>query len=176
MNCTEWQERVALFVGADLPVDEEAAVEQHLAACGDCRLLEQELSQSRAVLLSLRTINDDDLSVVRSNVLGALQKRKHRMVPAWLPYAAVIAALVIGWTIWPPRAPVSDSRGPQKSSGTARISRPSEPARSARAPQKSVRAARVNKRRAPAPAPKPEPTVVTLYTDDPDVVIVWITD
>jgi hypothetical protein len=37
MNCNRWQEELALYLYGDLPPDRRAAVDSHLASCGQCR-------------------------------------------------------------------------------------------------------------------------------------------
>src|SRR5688500_17869552 len=108
MNCAEWQERIALFAGDDLPLDEASAVEGHLSMCDGCRAFERDLSETRAMLLSMRTVDDSDVATVRSNVLRELQARTKRPVLSWIPYAAVIAGLVFGWIMW--RTPAIEKR------------------------------------------------------------------
>jgi anti-sigma factor RsiW len=164
MNCAEWQEKIALFTGADLPGDEAAAVEAHLGACAECRAFEQELSSVRAELLSLRSVDDADLVRLRSNVIGQLSARRRSIIPMLLPYAAAIAMLFFGWTMW---RPAVDPPPPV----VAQL----QPPMAALVPAKHARPVR-HVARKKAPVEEQTSTVVTLYTDDPDVVIVWITD
>jgi anti-sigma factor RsiW len=169
MNCAEWQEKIALFTGADLPEDEAAAVEAHLAGCEECRAFDQEISNVRAELLSLRTVDDAELVRLRSNVIGQLSTRRRFNVAMLLPYAAVVAMLVFGWTLWRPAVGPPPPYAAQVQPPAMAFVRGVKNTEAA----KPVRPARREARKA---APAEEPTVVTLYTDDPDVVIVWITD
>jgi len=168
MNCAEWQEKIALFTGADLPEDEAAAVEAHLAVCDECRAFDEEISNVRAELLSLRAVDDAELVRLRSNVIGLLSTRRRFHVAMLLPYAAVLAMLLFGWTLWQPAA------GPP-APYVAKVEPPAMAfVRGARNTELVRPARRVARK--PPPVEDAEPTVVTLYTDDPDVVIVWITD
>ena len=162
MNCAEWQKKIALFTGADLPADEAFAVENHLSICDECRAVERELAETRAMLLSLRCVDDQHLAGVRSNVLDQLRRPKKYL---WLPYAAAIAIFVFAFALrqrpTTPAPPVPPRPVGQTVPSATRV-----PAR------ETIK----TKWARPKPKPKSEPTVVTLFTDDPDVVIVWITD
>ena len=37
MTCRDWEERIALHAGGDLPAAEAAEIEAHLAGCEGCR-------------------------------------------------------------------------------------------------------------------------------------------
>jgi predicted anti-sigma-YlaC factor YlaD len=173
MNCAESQEKIALFTGADLPADEAVAVEAHLSVCADCRAFEQELSEARVMLLSMRSVEESDVAAVRSRVLGELQTRKVRSIFAWMPYAAAagVAALMFGLAIeW--RTPPTEPRA----SAIGVVVTPTEPRASASVRVATKRVAKRKPRIKPEAQRPAEPTVVTLFTDDPDVVIVWIAD
>jgi hypothetical protein len=172
MSCVEWQEKIALFTGADLPADEAPAVEAHLSECAECRTFKRELSETRAMLLSMRTIDEADVAVVRSKVVGELGTRCRRPLLAWLPYAAAVAVFIFGMTMW--RAG-SLSKPPLNHARGSLVSIPKEPSASANGGGLRP-VARRKPQVKPRPKPATEPTVVTLFTDDPDVVIVWITD
>jgi hypothetical protein len=176
MNCAEWQEKIALFTGADLPADEAVAVETHLSGCENCREFERELSEARAMLLSMRTVDDADVATVRSNVLGELQRRRRRSVFGWMPYAAAAAVLVLvfGLALW--RTPNSEPRASASEGAKALKTEPRALASGSDITRPVKRKLRARRQPEPKPEAPHEPMVVTLFTDDPDVVIVWITD
>jgi anti-sigma factor RsiW len=50
MKCSDWEERIALHAGRDLPPAEAAEVERHLRECAGCQVLASGLQQSLALL------------------------------------------------------------------------------------------------------------------------------
>jgi predicted anti-sigma-YlaC factor YlaD len=176
MNCAEWREKIALFTGADLPADEAVAVEAHLSVCDGCRAFEQELSETRAMLLSMRTVDETDVAIVRSNVLSKLQGRPRRSVFAWMPYAAAAAVVVLMFDLAMWRTPAVEKRPLAGARGSVPAATSAPTRLVAETPKQAVRVAKRKPRVRPQPKPAAEPMVVTLFTDDPDVVIVWITD
>jgi hypothetical protein len=177
MNCDRWQERIALFTGGDLALNETALVEAHLGECAECKAFERSLSETRAMLLSLRDVDESQVKAVRSGVLRQLQERRRPAALSWISYAAAIAALAFGITLWRSRV--------EPRAGVARVAARElvavqppviVPVEKRAAPAKRVRHVRPKPAPAAVSAQDAEPTVVTLYTDDPDVVIVWITD
>jgi hypothetical protein len=171
MSCDQWEERVALYAGSDLaPVDAQA-VERHVAGCVDCRAF---LDGVRASLATVRKehaepVADAHFAAVRARVLGELQRRPApRWRFAWVcALAGAFALLLLAW--WP---------APEE---RLVITTPNAPAAPAVAPVGAKRALR-RPRKVEAKAAKPlvrpepaEPLVVKLLTDDPNVVIYWIT-
>jgi hypothetical protein len=147
MNCADWEERIALYSSGELA---PAEVEGHLASCPGCRVFLQELEANGTALAMLR----EQPLIVRE---------KPATIFRWLPYAAAIALAVGLGAFWKPAAD------------------PLPPV---------VRTAVDAPRLAPMPRPKPmirtvrrvkkpephESIVVKMLTDDPDVIIYWITD
>jgi len=167
MNCREWEERVALYAGGDLPPREAAAAERHLAACAGCREFAEELRQS---LDSLRAAHEEPLepaafAAVRARVLAQLEpKRRPAWRWAWVP---VLAALGIVWLLVRP-APVEPLRVAIAPPPAPKLEIPAAPS----APRKPL----VRVHRARKLPPPPGPLMVKLITDDPNVVIYWIAD
>jgi len=84
MNCRDWEERIALHAGGDLPPAEAAAVERHLRECAGCQVLASGLKQSLALL---KEAHDQPLpaahfSAVRARVVAQLEQ-KRRPLWAW---------------------------------------------------------------------------------------------
>jgi anti-sigma factor RsiW len=170
MNCSDWEERIALHAGGDLPPAEAAEVERHLQGCAGCQVLASGLQQSLALL---REAHDEPLatahfSAVRARVVAELEKgRRPSWRRAWsYGLAAVAVALLVMLALWPgrtpqPRTPVVAANHPP----VVAVCEPASP------PHRSV-ARRVVR----ASVPDPEPLIVKLQTNDPNVVIYWIAD
>ena len=167
MNCIDWEERIALYAGGDLAPAEAEAVKLHVAECGGCQLLLSGLRQSLETVREAHGELPDaaHFAAVRARVLAELERGPNRRWRwMWAP-AMAAAAMALLMALWP--------RPPQS------LVLPLPPAPAA-APPEIAKAVPV--RHAPRPrklAAKlrepSEPLVVKLLTDDPDVVIYWIT-
>jgi anti-sigma factor RsiW len=196
MNCRDWEERIALHAGGDLPPAEAAEVERHLRECAGCQVLAFGLKQSLALL---KEAHDQPLpaahfSAVRARVMAELeQERRPLWRWAWsLGLAAVAVALLVTLALRPGRTP--ERRAPvvaarrQSGSDQSIHRQPLSNVRgseSASEPRTSESGAGPNHplphRRVVRPpivpdTPDPEPLIVKLQTDDPNVVIYWIAD
>jgi len=103
-----WEERVALYAGADLGTVEAAAVERHLSECVPCSALAADL---RLELDELREVHAEPLAsehyaAVRGRVLAQLAKPSRRgVVWAWaVPVLAAAAAVLVVVTMRKPAA------------------------------------------------------------------------
>jgi anti-sigma factor RsiW len=169
MNCVEWEERIALYAGGDLSTPEAHAVERHVAECAGCQLL---LSGLRASLSLVQEAHGDPIeaahfAAVRARVLAEIEGgRARRWRFAWM-YAMAAAAVVLLVAGWPrtelrmvlpvPSAPAAPV--------VAKVVLP-----------RPGKVATVAAKRVKEPEPEPaESMVVKLLTNDPDVVIYWIT-
>src|SRR5207249_10272922 len=79
VNCTEFEERIALFVENDLSDAEVTAVERHLETCTDCREFAAGLRESQAMLKGLRRstrLNSSHVST--SYAVFCLKKKRTR--------------------------------------------------------------------------------------------------
>jgi len=180
MNCSDWEERIALHAGGDLPPGEAAEVERHLRECAGCQVLASGLQQS---LAWLKAEHDEPLagahfSVVRARVVAELEHQRRGALRArrraWsYGLAAAAAALVVMLMLRPGRTPVSVRTN--RSLTVAALSPPAvrEPV-SPPPPHRRV-ARRVVRADVPD-TPSGEPLIVKLQTDDPNVVIYWIAD
>jgi hypothetical protein len=171
MSCSDWEERIALYAGGDLS---SAEVERHLRECAGCQLLLSGIRENLGLLREAHgeAIDAAHYAAVRARVLSELQCGRSRgWRHAWV-YAMVIAAVLLvavlknrGQT---GRFPVS--AGPVESENVPSVPglmpglMPAAPAR------------RRKVRREPIVQVVAEPIVVKLITDDPDVIIYWITD
>jgi hypothetical protein len=183
MNCGNWEERIALYAGGDLAPSETAEVNQHLADCQDCRVFASGLRESLDLMREAHAseIDAPHFAAVRARVLGTLEaQRLPWWRSAWVYGLAAVAAAALLVVSLVPRHPA----GPI---GAATVTERDTPSPSltpvpVEAPPKLHRARAVRHRQplpilpvAAPPDPGP-PVVVKLLTDDPDVVIYWITD
>lgn len=170
MNCRDWEERVALYAEGDLTQAEMQAAERHLAGCTACREFLAELKQSLAALRAAHAepLEASAFTLVRTRVLEQIDRAGGPV--RWLGWigalAAAAAVLLILLLPRPVPKPIIVKAPPlQVAAG------PPAPVISPAAKPVSRR----KRRSAPRPQLRqPEPLVVKLVTDDPDVVIYWI--
>ena len=179
MNCAKWEERIALYMGGDLGPADAAQVERHLAECAGCQVFASGMRESLALL---REAHGEEpgaaaYAAVRARVIGELERRPMRR---WFfGLAAVAAAVALLAVVWmrptkhverahreapvPQRAVVLPRSGAPERAIVPVMLPPPRRARPSRAALPSVKA-------------PDKPLVVKLVTDDPNVVIYWITD
>lgn len=163
MNCGDWEERIALYAGGDLAGAEARAVERHVAECAGCQLLLSGLRESLGVLREAHgePLEAAHFAAVRARVLGELEcGRAGRWRQAWVCAMAAAAAVLL-IAVWP------------------RMAVPMPPAPAAPAVARfepAARTVRPRPRKVAVQEEEPaEPMVVKLLTNDPNVVIYWIT-
>jgi hypothetical protein len=109
MNCTGFEERIALYVEGDLPGGERDRMESHLEVCAECRELLADLRDSQLVFKALRQElpNSSDLLTVREHVLAEVASSRSWWArvfsPATLSKAAVATTALIalgGAALW----------------------------------------------------------------------------
>lgn len=194
MNCGKWEERIALHAGGDLPPVEAAAVDRHVAECAACQALLSGLRQTAGLLREAHSepVDSAHYAAVRARVLSELAGRQR---PRWAYALLAAAAMLLLVAVWPrarkvvvrPRPqPVPVAQALMPAVGGAQGA-PRPPGRLLRTtPQAAGRGRRtqgVPQTRGAAPplqqvepSSPPEPLVVKLITDDPDVVIYWISE
>jgi hypothetical protein len=162
MNCDRFESMIALDVEGDLPVRQVIRLAQHLEICVGCRQFAEEMRESQAWWKSLK------LEAPPESVVAEVRWPKPgRTIPwpflRWAPLAvtaglflAMLADVVL-------RRP--DLAPPKLEIATVNAIPPTVPVARVIAP--------VRKR---PRAPKPEPFLVKLVTDDPEVVIYWLVD
>lgn len=160
MRGCEWEERVALYAGGDLAA---AEVEPHLAECASCQLL---LGGVRETLALVQAAHGEPMepvhfSALRARVLAKIEQGRARRWRFGWTYAMTAAAVVIAVVLWP-RPELHLSLPVQPAPAAPVVARVELPK-----PQPRIRT-----------AVKTETETVTMRieTDNPDVVIYWITD
>lgn len=175
MNCPEWEEAIALYAGGDLDARRSLEVEQHLAACAGCQIFASGIMECLEAMRAghRQEISGAHYAAVRARLLAKLQPApwwRRR----WLSAAALAAVAGCAWwlavlngklhqPVPPPQVALVRPPAPQPKP---------IPASSARAmPQRRVHPPHLRK-----PAATGEPLTVRMVTDDPNVVIYWITN
>ena len=184
MNCAHWEERIALYMGGDLRADESADVERHLAVCAGCQVFASGIRESLGLLREAHAEQLDAaaFAAVRARVLGELERRPAQRWWFVLGTAFAVAALLLA-VVWvrpakhqaPPPATMASRETPRPLAIPMPAERRAAPVvhrrRAVRKPAVSVREAAVRREKTPE-----QPLVVKMMTNDPDVVIYWITN
>jgi hypothetical protein len=169
MNCTQWEERVALFAGGDLAAAEAAEVERHLAECADCSEFHEGLC---ATLDTLHEEHHTEIAsvhftAVRTAVISEIQReRKVWRRLAWASGVGIAAALLLGISLRPgplPAPPPRIAAVIPAASLERTLERPAALSPIAPPVTRKTR-------------PHHEPVLVKLQTADPKIVIYWIAD
>jgi hypothetical protein len=158
MSSCGWEERVALYAGGDLA---SADVERHLAECANCRSLLSGVRETMALAQAAHhePIGEAHYSAVRARVLSEIEQgRARRWRFAWA-YAMAAAAMVLAVAMWPrPELRLALSVPPAPAAPVvARVELPKA-------------------RHTIETAVKTETVTMRIETDNPDVVIYWITE
>jgi anti-sigma factor RsiW len=193
MNCRDWEERIALDAGGDLPPDDVVDLDRHLAGCAACRETAASYGQGLALLREAHAepIPEAHYAAVRARVLAKLEGRQPAWRRLWAYGLATAAVAVVVATLW--LRPVSRPVPPPE----VAVVRPPVPVGQASRPAFLLSGGAVSKKRLrkagqearptslaqslvaqPNPSePQPaEALVVKLFTDDPSVIIYWIAD
>ena len=165
MNCTDWEERLALYAGGDLAPAKAAEVERHLAECAGCQMFASGLKASLELLRDAHgdALNPAHFAAVRARVVAQLEReRRPFWRRAWVyGLAAVAAALLLAVAVRPSRCVT-----PQPPE--VAMVHPPAPVVVVPPPTPVRRKAR--------PVKPGEPVLVRMVTDNPDVVIYWISE
>lgn len=166
MNCPEFEDRIALFAGDDLPPAEMRHVSDHLEACAPCRRFADGLRRDRAALAELAAIDPPDTAyaAVRAGVMRQVRPQR-RAWASWAAAAALVAVTLALSMLW--RWRTSPAGRPPMPSVAAKAVLPDPPRAQ---PPKIVSATRR------APRKTAQPMVVKIVTDDPNIVIYWISE
>jgi len=192
MSCEDYRERIALFIGGELPEPDPQAVERHIAECEECRALAAELDEVRGLLggLAAEAAPEEALREVRFHVNERIARPARRWQWAAVAAAAMIAVTAgVEWMdrpqmppppqvrIEPPEAPTIAEMTPAPSVPVVVEESPSPlPVAAVTAPLKNVAPAARVEEPATATARAREPLVVKFLTDDPNIVIYWVAE
>ena len=158
MTCPEWE----LEIAGESDGPELTA---HLAGCEHCRAFARELEEDRAALASLAP-PATALHEVRVRVMSELHARRRRMAYLWWAAAAACLAALSFGLLLRPRAPENLA---------VAIAVPKAP-QAALAPVRLAPRPYRTRTRAALARSAPEPIVIKMLTDDPNIVIIWLVD
>lgn len=170
MTCEQARELAALAVSGDVNAAERRALDLHNSGCAECRA---EAEGFEDLLLELGAMRGDALpesagAALRARVLAEIpNRRRPGWLVAWPAFAAVLACSAVLVVVLRPVATVPPPAPP---AAPLVASVPIIPPPVEGAPVKPHKAVR------PRPSEPEEPTVVHMFTSDPDVVIYWIAD
>lgn len=193
-------EDLAMYAGRDCEPAALADIREHLAVCGECRMLVAAFDDDRELLGTPPVLPDEAVFAVHDGVIGRLRNQRRWRYAAVTTAAA--AMLILAWLL-PLSVRKADSPAlPPKAQETAAVRLPPPAVESGRSPSKAqtanARIARRNKRiRSPraqemdnaalfaavddllAIENKQPPAfsgsvVVTLQTQDPNVTIILL--
>jgi hypothetical protein len=162
MSCGRFESLIALDVEGDLPARRATRLARHLEGCAGCRQFAEEMRESQAwwKLLKLEAPPASVVADVRWPKPG---RTRHWPWMSWAPLAATAGLLLAVMAPLISRRP--ELAPPKLEIAMRNVEPPTMPAARAKAP--------VRKRRR---APKAEPLLVKLVTDDPQVVIYWLVE
>ena len=91
MNCKEFEENLTLDLYGDLPPEQRAAYEAHLAGCVNCQAAREEVRGLHEVLAQRPRIepSPDFLVECRQALVEALDRERlgwHGLIREWLPF------------------------------------------------------------------------------------------
>ena len=182
MNCGNWEERIALYLGGDLDAAESAEVERHLGECVGCQVF---ASGMKDTLAFLRDVHREEIApahftAMRTRVLERLEGRRKRTWVCGLVAAAALA-VVLAVTLTPrgTRTPQHTAVvTPAPPSAPPRVETPIVHAEVAKRPRRRPHVPVALARTSPkVPAATPaEPLMVKMETSDPNVIIYWQVD
>jgi len=180
MSCEKFQNWLALQVEGDLAPRRQSWLERHLAACAACGEFARGLEESQKAVRALRgdPVSDEALVEVRGRVLSRIAASDVAGETAAWSFRALAACLVL---LFLAVAVVVLRHG--KATMDPRVASPAVPVSAAATPnleedvpfeKAGPTPPRTADRPRGRPRPQSEPLVVKLFTDDPDIVIIWL--
>ena len=158
MTCPEWELEIA-------GESERPELVAHLAGCEHCSAFAREIEQDRATLASLAPPTAA-LGQVRVRVMSELHSRRRRSAYLWWAAAAACLGALSFGLLLRPSAPenlgvvIAAPKAPDSALAPVRIApHPHRP----RAGAALARSA-------------PQPIIIKMLTDDPNIVIIWLVD
>lgn len=176
MNCGDWEERLALYVGGDVPLAEASAVERHLSECAGCQFFVSGLKEGLVFLKEAHSepLSPADFTAVRARVLAELEGERRPFWKRVCVYGFLVAAAMLV-VMLPVRQAPPIVATVKKNADEGVRSRPGGLPHSSSSSIGSKRSKRVRVRVRPK-VETGEPVLIRLVSDNPDVVIYWITD
>ena len=189
MSCKRFERLIALYVEGDLAERQARNVESHLVGCAACRKFADELKASQVALKDLRhePIYETDLHELRRRVIDAVTVKKpeyvgarwidrFRMRKTWVGAVAgalaVAAMAAVYFSTMHGRVPSESSQ--QRIAATNVVEPAAPPVVSRPVDEPVVRPAAVA---APVvEAAERQPMVIKMLTNNPDVVIILVTN
>src|SRR6516165_6809548 len=110
MSCEHWRKQIALYVEGDVSPRKSRQVGEHVGNCPDCRRFAQELTQTQAVLRSLRheaidgrvfeTIQDRVMEQLASSQVSVSHGWPRSIAWRWTVTGFVALLVFVGGAIW----------------------------------------------------------------------------
>ncbi len=193
MNCSDFEQQIALYVEEDLSAAECGRVEAHLRECSTCWDLAEDLKESQAVFKSIRQDipNATALSALRERVLSRVRGLESmswferflfgelRRRAALASVALVLVASSAMWWMGTPRFVRAPGGEDAAKVAPVIVVPPSVPEPQPQ-PAAVVPVRNSERRRAPAPVlastEEPKQVAIQFVTDDPNVIIYWLVD
>ncbi len=189
MNCADFEKLIALDVEGDLPKNQAGGVSRHLRTCPHCQDFAEKLQASQSFLRELAGETPDEaaLQEVRVGVLNRLRtEAAPKAFPVWrfalgaaLAAMLAFAAIMLRRSASAPPVQATAIMQPPAAMKAMRQAIAAPPNSLIQSP-KRVRTATARKSFSGAPRERarqrPEPLMVKLYTDNPNVVIYWQVD
>lgn len=173
MTCADRELDIALYAGGDLPAEQAVEVERHLGGCPACQEVLAVYLENRAALADASPeVDEFAAAAVRRRVIAELRGRRTRLWPVFAAIAAAVLVTISVGAMWRMR------QGP----ATLTYVPPAPPVEHVAVPHVPPvpvldTARHIHPRVVPkAEREREEPILVKLETDDPTIVIYWITD
>jgi anti-sigma factor RsiW len=190
MNCAGFEKLIALHVEGDLPKRKGRAVAEHLKICEPCREFAEKLKASQALLKSLsqESVDDAVLEELRERILNRLGTATERQrFPVWryaVGAALIVLVVLAAITVRRPSKNRVAEIPRVTSQPLATVAVGQAPALPRSSFARAAKGKRAVHRREYFQAPltasaKPRQSAqltVKLVTDNPNVVIYWLTD
>ena len=103
MTCKDWEERIALHAGGDLPAADAAELEAHMAACEGCRGVAGTYGAGLELLREAHRepIGEAHYAAVRARVLAELRQDRRPVGRRIWVGALVAATAAVVLMLWP---------------------------------------------------------------------------
>lgn len=189
MGCKRWQRAVALLVEGDLPAGRAASVSAHLERCSTCRQFAEELRETQAALhaLTREPIPDALCAEVRERVFAATVLAGQAVVRhsdwkeparrlALYATACITVTIVLGSALYLASVTALPTDAPMQAPAPHVSALAPEPPEVPLERTLVAGNGTVSSRAHESPGAARQPLVVKLYTDNPNLTIIWLAD